>query len=215
MVSLEPRTVMICVRATRSSLALKKGYRPLSSDSRITPADHMSIAGGAHTRGHRGMQHISESMENNVYSVPFCITQLCMSYELWYHAHVWTSGWVSDQPVPWLGHLVRTSGALKPGVPALGASCCFLYDIDATQSRMRMSQKAITLMDVLSRDRFTWTCRYCRHGQSDSSCRWGPAAPPAAACGCCSECGQKLGPCSPQTTFGWLRPQFCWVLSAK
>lgn len=30
-------------------------------------------------------------------------------------------------PVPWLGHLVRTSGALKPGVPALGATCCFLF----------------------------------------------------------------------------------------
>lgn len=70
---------MICVRAMRSSLALKKGYLPLSRESRITPADQMSMA------------------------------------------------------VPWLGHLVRTSGALKPGVPALGATCCFL-DIQMLQT---------------------------------------------------------------------------------
>lgn len=62
---------------------------------------------------------------------------------------------------------------------------------------------------------FTWTCRYCRLGQSDSSCRWGPAERPAAACGCCSECEQKVGPCSLQTTFDLSRPQFCWILSAK
>lgn len=46
MVSLEPRMVMICVRAMRSSLALKKGYLPLSRESRITPADQMSMAAG-------------------------------------------------------------------------------------------------------------------------------------------------------------------------
>ncbi len=43
-VSLDPRMVMIWVRAIRSSLALKNGYLPLSSDSNMTPADHMSIA---------------------------------------------------------------------------------------------------------------------------------------------------------------------------
>lgn len=33
---------------------------------------------------------------------------------------------IITSPVPWSGHLVRTSGALNPGVPALGATCCFL-----------------------------------------------------------------------------------------
>lgn len=45
-VSLEPRIVMIWVKAIRSSLALKKGYLPLRRESRMTPADHTSIARG-------------------------------------------------------------------------------------------------------------------------------------------------------------------------
>ena len=36
--------VMICIKAIKSSLALKKGYLPLRRESRMTPADHMSIA---------------------------------------------------------------------------------------------------------------------------------------------------------------------------
>ena len=31
-------------------------------------------------------------------------------------------------PVPWVGQQVRTSGALNPGVPALGATCFFLEE---------------------------------------------------------------------------------------
>lgn len=61
---------------------------------------------------------------------------------------------------------------------------------------------------------FTWTCRCCRRGQSDSSYRWGCAVWPCEASDCCSERGQEVRPCSPQTTF-WPDPQFCWVLPTK
>lgn len=122
----------------------------------------------------------------------------------------------SDEPVPWLGHLVRTSGALKPGVPALGASCCLLHQTHATTKQESRVTQWFPQVEAPSRGWFTWTCRHCKLGQSDNSCRWGLAERPAVVCGCCcSECGQKVLPCSPQTASDSSRPQFCWVLSAK
>ena len=39
-----PIILMICARAVMSSLARKNGYRPLSRDRNITPADQISTA---------------------------------------------------------------------------------------------------------------------------------------------------------------------------
>lgn len=65
------------------------------------------------------------------------------------------SRWQGDQPVPWLGHLVRTSGALKPGVPALGATCCFLFLIKSTWISNRQKKKRYH-MNVLYKRGFKW-----------------------------------------------------------
>lgn len=84
------------------------------------------------------------------------------------------------------------------------------------ESEASESEKLMIIeVDVLSRKVFTWTCRCCIRGQSDSSYRWGSAVRPCEASDCCSERGQEGGPCSRQTTFDWLGPQFCWVLPTK
>lgn len=58
MVSLDPRIVMICAKATRSSLALKNGYLPLKRERRITPAAHMSMAGDTEHIHHMSHTHM-------------------------------------------------------------------------------------------------------------------------------------------------------------
>lgn len=42
--ALVPNRLAISTRASPSSLARKNGYRPVSNDIKMTPADHMSMA---------------------------------------------------------------------------------------------------------------------------------------------------------------------------
>lgn len=153
-----------------------------------------------------------------------CITvmyNLRHMYNIMYNSQVWDSNLFLGWDTLW-GLLVLWSPGFLPWEPP---AAFFVKkdnmkqevwkDTNQTEKKKKMTFKSMCCAKVAFNNGFTWTCRCCRHGQSGSSYRWGPAVRPSEVSDCCSGSGQAAGPCSLRSTFGWLGPRFCWILPAE